>query len=421
MKIAHISTSDCRGGAAKAAYRLHQGLVGVGVDSHFIVQEKDTDDPRVHGPVNLFGKVRARVSARLDSGIRKSGVTEHWFSSAWVPDQLNARLAQLQPDVVNFHWVNKGFVRLETLGRLSYPIVWTLHDMWPFTGGCHYTGGCSAYVKSCGKCPQLGSQQQQDDSSRILSRKAAAWKKLKMQIVTPSIWMADCARASTLFREKAIKTIPYGLDTDVYKPLDRKFARYTLGLPEDKLMVLFGADAGTADPRKGFDLLLESLDVLKRDEELSSNILLVIFGGSSSGNGKINGFETRYLGKLFDETSLALAYSAADVFVAPSREDNLPNTILEALACGTPCAAFHIGGMPEMIIPDQNGYLAHAFNVDDLARGIKQLLIAPDKEAMRVRHHNYIRDGFGLHRQAERYLELYQTLTASGVQLKPGG
>jgi glycosyltransferase involved in cell wall biosynthesis len=410
VRIAHISTSDCRGGAAKAAYRLHQGLVSIGVDSHFIVQEKATDDARVHRPSNLYGKVIAKLSAKLEEFDAKKVKGTQWFSFARGWDQLNAQLARLQPDVINFHWINKGFVRLETLQRLAYPIVWTLHDMWPFTGGCHYTGDCSRYLDSCGKCPQLASQNEQDASRRIFSRKQAAWEKVPIQVITPSLWMANCARASAIFRAKTIKTIPYGLATDVYKPLDQAFARYALGLPADKLIILFGADAGTADPRKGFDLLLKALDFIKADQALSSKILLAVFGGNPSNSEKVHGFETRYLGKLFDDASLALLYSAADVFVAPSREDNLPNTILEAMACGTPCAAFRIGGMPDMIVPDQTGYLATPFDASDLAKGIKQLLNAPDKMALRLRNRTHVTEQFGLQRQAERYLELYQTL-----------
>jgi glycosyltransferase involved in cell wall biosynthesis len=366
----------------------------------------------VHRPNGLIGKVMAKIATRLDQGSAQLGkaATQGWFSSAWLPDQLHSRLVQLQPDIVNLHWVNNGLMRLETLRRLDYPIVWTLHDMWSFTGGCHYTGGCNRYNEMCGQCPQLGSHSESDLSRRVWLRKASAWKYLRLQIVTPSSWMADCARASALFRERTIETIPYGLDIDIFKPLDRGFARHALNLPNDKLIILFGADSGTADSRKGFDLLSTALNYLARDEKLRPQILLAVFGRSLDGSGKTEGFETRYMGKLQDDASLALLYSAADVFVAPSREDNLPNTILEAMACGTPCAAFCIGGMPDMIVPGETGYLAAAFDPEDLARGIRQLLISLDKVGLRMRNRNHATEKFGLMLQAERYQDLYQTM-----------
>jgi glycosyltransferase involved in cell wall biosynthesis len=227
--------------------------------------------------------------------------------------------------------------------------------MWAFTGGCHYNQECDRYINCCGACPQLHSNKNWDISRWVWQRKAKAWQNLNLTIVTPSQWLAKCAISSSILQNQKIKVIPYGLETQTYKPIERHLARKILNLPNNKQLILFGAMNATSDLRKGFHLLQLALKSL-RQAVCAEQFELVVFGASRPANEVDLSFKTHYLGRLSDDISLSLIYSSADVFVAPSIQDNLPNTVMESLACGTPCVAFNIGGMPEMIEHQKNGY-----------------------------------------------------------------
>jgi glycosyltransferase involved in cell wall biosynthesis len=376
MKPLILSTADINGGAARAAYRLHQGLQSIDVSSQMLVQTKTSDDVTVISPRSKIDKGIAKLRLTLDRlpllAYKKS--EREIYSLQWLPERVAAKVAQIDPDVINLHWVCHGFLNIETLTKFTQPIVWTLHDMWAFTGGCHYNQECDRYIDSYGACPQLSSSSNHDLSHWVWQRKAKAWKNINLTIVTPSKWLAKCVSSSSLFKDLRIEVIPNGLDTDRYKPMNRQLARQLLGLPEDKLLVLFGAMNATSDPRKGFHLLQQALLSLSKSE-WKEQLSLVVMGASQPSSQLDFGFKTHYLGKLSDDISLALIYAAADVFVAPSIQDNLPNTVMEALSCGTPCVAFNIGGMPDMIEHQRNGYLAQAYKTEDLAQGIAWVLV----------------------------------------------
>ena len=377
MNILLVSTSDLEGGAARATYRLLQGLRQNQVPAQMLVQEKCGSDAAVVGVRATSGIHKASVGLRLTLDQlplkrypqREPGA----FSPQWLPDRTIAQIKQLNPDVVNLHWVNNGYLQIESLAALAKPIVWTLHDMWAFTGGCHYNQECDRYTQSCGACPQLSSNRQTDLSRQIWERKHKAWQKLNLTIVTPSQWLADCARKSSLLNHCRIECIPNGIDTNIYRPIDRHVARDILKLPQDKYLLLSGSLGGLMDERKGFHFLQPALQEISQSE-WGDQLELVVFGQSQPSHPPNLGLKTHYLGSLGDDYSLALLYSAVDIFVAPSVQDNLPNTVMESIACGTPCIAFHIGGFPDMIEHQHNGYLAQAFNIKDLIDGIIWIL-----------------------------------------------
>lgn len=411
MKVLSLSTYDIKGGAARAAYRLHRGLQKTLVDSRMLVQHKLSDDFSVIAPQSkldwglskikpALAKVPLKFYPRRDS---------RFYSAQWVPDFLYSQIVQIDPDIINLHWVNHEFVQIETLAKFNKPIVWTFHDMWAFTGGCHYSQQCDRYTESCGACPQLGSQKNWDLSSWVWQRKAKAWKNLDLTIVTPSQWLAKCAASSSLLQNYPIEVIPNGIDLAKYKPVAQDLARELIDLPKDKLLVLFGAMSATKDRRKGFQFLQPALQKLK--SQWQDRLEIVIFGASEPQNPPDLGFKCHYLGRLNDEIALTLAYSAADVMVVPSLEDNLPNTVMEAIACGIPCVTFNIGGMPDMIEHRLNGYLAQPYEIEDLARGIAWVI--EDKERacqLSTRARQKSEQEFELNFQTRRYLNLFEKL-----------
>ena len=332
------------------------------------------------------------------------------YSLQWLPNNINSKIKSIAPGIINLHWIGGGYFPIETIAKFEKPIVWTLHDMWAFTGGCHYSGECDLYTKSCGACPQLCSNMEWDLSKWLWKRKARAWQHLNLTIVTPSQWLAKCASSSSLFRGSRIEVIPNGLDTKRYKPVDKQLAKNLIGLPLDKQIILFGAVSATSDTRKGFHLLMPALQKLSHSQR-QDQIELVIFGSSQPSKIPDLGFKVHYLGKLNDDISLALLYAAADVFVAPSIQDNLPNTVMEALACGTPSVAFHIGGMPDMIEHQQNGYLAQPFELEDLAKGIVWILEDNLRwQSLSWSAREKVEQEFTVERQAKTYLKLFEEI-----------
>jgi glycosyltransferase involved in cell wall biosynthesis len=408
MKVLHLNGADIEGGAARAATRLLQGLTEVGVDARLHVQRKYGTATQVDGPRSLLEKAMNAARPTLEQLLfgTTSGKVNGPFSAAFLPDGLLAKVDGTAPDIVHLHWVAR-MMRLETLQRFNVPIVWTMHDSWAFTGGCYLPGNCTRYRESCGKCPVLKSTREDDLSNRIWRRKQKAWERLDLTIIAPSHWMAACARASSLFRNSRIEVIPNGLDLNRFKPSDQRRARDILSLPQDKKLILSGAKGATSDRNKGFHLLSEALRELA-DSTHNNSTELLIFGSTEPGSSPNLGFKTHYLGWQNDEVGLARLYAAADVFVLPSLQENLPFTVMEAMACGTPCVAFNQGGVPDLIDHQQNGYLATLYEPADLARGIAWVL--DDNERLNElagRAREKIIGTFALEMIAGRHLELY--------------
>ncbi|SRR5579862_205238 len=364
MKIVHFNTQET-GGAAAAAMRLNQSLVDLGHESSLCILEKESGQTRMQKASGLVRPVLDRALVKI-----LAPRCDALFSAALTP---NGALRRTVADVIHLHWIGSGFLDIAALRGVRRPIVWTLHDMWPFTGGCFYDAGCGRFIGACGCCPALRSARENDLSRRVFRRKEKAWNGVDLTLVAPSRWMAEEARRSALFRNRRIEVIPNCLDTALFKPVGKARAREILNLPQDRPLALFGAVNPRTEPRKGYDLLVKALPEL---EKLSPRPEFLLFGEGSRGRREEGGSVWHSLGRLRDEVSLALAYNAADVFVAPSLQENLPNTVLEALSCGTPCVAFAIGGMPDLIVHQENGFLAEPFDAQALARGIAWVLSA---------------------------------------------
>jgi glycosyltransferase involved in cell wall biosynthesis len=406
-----LSTYDRVGGAATAAYRLHQGLQQIGLESRMLVGYKFGQDPSVvKASPDPWGRTLDFFRPALDSlpltpYPRRS--TKTVFSFEWLPDRLADKIASWQPSVINLHWIGSGFVQIESLARWQAPVCLTFHDMWFMTGGCHYSEGCDRFEQSCGSCPLLQSNNPQDPTYHVWQRKKKAWGGGNISLVMASQWMADLAKRSSLFANTPMTVIPYGLNTDVYRPIDRQQARQILNLPLDRQLILFGAVSATTDPRKGFDLLMAALANLP--VERRKMVDLVLLGANRPKVEPNFGLTAHYLGSVREGEDLARVYAAADVFVLPSREDNLPNMLLETLACGTPCVSFGIGGIPEAIDNHQNGYIANPFDPMDLARGIEWVLAGNGAEVGANARQKALRE-YALSVQAGRYQSFYESL-----------
>jgi glycosyltransferase involved in cell wall biosynthesis len=413
VKVVIINSEDRRGGAARAAYRLHRALRSADVDSRMLVQVKHSDDSTVVGPEGLLRNMMMPFRPALDVlpilayRHRKKSTT---FYPGWLPDRIKRRVDSFAPDLVHLHWITGGTLNVRTLRKLGRPLVWTLHDMWAFTGGCHYDDNCGRYQGACGRCPALGSQRESDLSAFGWRRKSHAYRDLPLTIVTPSKWLGELARNSPLLGDFPVSVIPNAIDTDIYRPTDKMTARKMLRLPLDRKIILFGALRATSETRKGYHLLQPALRKLC-DSATGRDAVTVILGASQPAEPPDFGMESHFLGTLSDDVSLGLAYSAADVFVAPSTQENLSNAVMESLACGTPVVAFNIGGMPDMIEHRVNGYLADAFDTSDLANGLEWVMQDNERHAeLSAGARRKVVDTFAAPKVAGEHLALYENI-----------
>ncbi len=417
MKIVHISTEDINGGAALAAYRLHRGLQRVGYESTMFVAKRSSCDPTVVAfapPTDFASRVRRRL--------RREGIARdfgHYRASRPAGYELfsddrschgGTILGQLPPcDVINLHWI-AGFVDYEGFFNTmphGTPIVWRLADMNAFTGGCHYDDDCGRLINGCGACPQLGSTDPEDLSRQVWKRKQSVFAALevtRLHIVALSHWMLKLVKDSPLLSRFPVTLIPNGVDLEEFAPRDRRLAREVLGIPQGAQVVMFVSDY-IVNRRKSFSLLSQALSGLMQVH----NLFLV-----SVGNGKppvAGPIPCLHMGHVNNDRWLSLIYSAADVFVISSLQDNQPNTVLESMACGTPVIGFAVGGISDMVLDGLTGLLVPPRDVDGLRVAISDLLRDPARLAgMRDHCRRIAVEEYSRELQVRRYSELYKSL-----------
>jgi glycosyltransferase involved in cell wall biosynthesis len=378
MKVAIVNYLDINGGAARAAYRIHHTLRKSGIDSQMLVNVAASGDWTVQGPTRKWAKAIGRIRPQLATPLRQLLRTGNpiIYSPAVVPSRWPERMNASDADVVHLHWVQCEMLSIADIGRIRKPVVWTLHDMWAFCGAEHYTTDHrwrDGYRRDNRPTHESGF-----DLNRFTwQRKRKHWRR-PLQIVCPSQWLADCVRTSALMHDWPVAVVPNPIDTDLWQPIDQRLARQLLDLPQDCTLLLFGAMGGGNDSRKGIDLLLAALPQLQ-SEPILQNLQLLVFGQLAPQSPPKLGFPVHYTGHLHDDLSLRALYSAADAFVLPSRQDNLPNTGIEAHACGTPVVAFNTGGLPDIVADRVTGALADPFEPASLAAAIHWVLQDPQR------------------------------------------
>jgi glycosyltransferase involved in cell wall biosynthesis len=420
VKILIANAAQSSGGAARAMQRIAAALRDAGASVEIAVLHGDgVKAQRAPGLLNripILDKALDRLPVLAYPNGTKLFRSLN-FSPAWRTGDCAEFLNGFDADVINLHWVNYGFLSPEGIGKLRAPVVWTLHDMWPLTGGCHYAGDCTRYQSGCGTCPVLGSTSADDVSHALWLRKNAAWADKPFSIVTPSHWLADCARSEgSLFANRPVSVIANPIDIGAYVPGDRLAARRHFGLPEDAPVIAFGGTHAVQNPVKGFALLQEALRKLGR-----TDIHLAVFGSGEDVRSTIAlDMPVHLLGSLKGDAELAAIYRAADVFTLPSLQDNLPNTVAEALSCGTPVTAFRIGGVPDMVQDGINGVLAQPFDTADLARALASCLEASRSgAAFHDAARRHAESMFDARKIARAYLDAFEAAKSGKASLRP--
>ena len=412
MKVVHIGTHEQEGGAARAMYRLHTGLLRQGVESViFCMHARSNSSSVVQFTPTRTLSLRVKRSWRHRQLSKQKEVIAGREPNAgtFSPDRTPYRedlMNQLpDADLYHLHWVS-GFLDLPSFfEKLDKPVVWTLHDMNPFTGGCHYDNGCGRFAGTCGACPQLEAEQESDLSREVYSRKQkaiSAFPNESLRVAADSHWLAEEAARSGIFGGKEIETIHYGLDHELFAPGCKHSARKELELASGTPVVLFGAHQ-VSHARKGLDILRKALSIL---DPSISGMCLVTFGDGDIE--PLPGMEQRHLGPVWDDRKLARVYHAADLFVIPSRQEAFGQTCMEAMACGIPCAGFRTGGIPDMIEEGVTGSLAEPGSPEALAEAISRTL--KEKEQLGKNARSMVEQAFTLKHQADSYLRAYQGL-----------
>ncbi|HEY5752955.1 MAG TPA: glycosyltransferase [Chthoniobacterales bacterium] len=413
LRVTQLSTTDTVGGAAVAAKRLHHALLEQGVASTFYVARRLTHDENVvefkvakHAPRQLNRYIYA-LAKRLNPRPYFPG--GGLFTGAWT--LLGHVPLRVMPaaDIYHLHWI-AGFVDFRSLPRLARrsPIVWTFHDMNAFTGGCHYDHHCGRFTEQCGMCPFLQSNDSRDATFRTIQRKSRVLQAIprsRLVVVTPSEWLASEARRSSLFGKFVTRVIPYGIDLSVYKPVDRAVVRARLGFAPDDRVVLFVAE-NLVDGRKGFR---ETLETLSRITNFPRLRILTL--GNPANSPQMAGLQCRHVGSVRDPLEIRDIYNAADVFIITSLQDNFPNTVVEALACGTPVVGFATGGIIDAV---ENGVCGLLSATGDIA-GLTNCLLTilnddARRNAMRPAARNRAEKHYGAARQAQAYRALYEEI-----------
>lgn len=408
MKIIIVSAGDI-GGGFWAANRLHKALLFEGINSIMLVQDKNTTDPTVITVKTKLKNCANTVRSSIDGLPVKlyKNRTKTLFSPAWLGfSNIIQVINNLNPDIVHFHWVNSGMLNIKDISKIKAPIVWSLHDMWPFTGGCHYDENCGFYRKNCGECKVLGSDSNRDLSSKVWKRKKTVFDKVSnMSIVGLSSWLNKCSQESSLFNKYPHYNIPNPIDTNEFSPYNKNESKKIWKLPLNKKIVLFGAMSATSDPRKGFLQLSKALNILNMED-----VELVVFGSEKPLKNDGFSFKVHYTGHLYDRISLITLYSAVDVMVVPSLQENLSNAIMESMSCGTPVVGFDIGGNSDMIEHKSNGYLAQPYCENDLKDGIKWVLTNEKYDDLRAKCRKKVLDCFDSKLVVNKYIDLYKEI-----------
>lgn len=413
MNILIVNTSENAGGAAVAAHRLMCALNQSGEHATMLVRDKDTDNPNVVALNNkwlqrwrflwerLYIYIRCRLSRRhlFDIDVANTGA------------DITSLKVFKEADVIHLHWINQGMLSLNGIRKIlnsGKPVVWTMHDIWPATAICHITHGCSNFKSVCRECQYMcGNSGYCDLAHAVWQCKQRMLQGQHLHFVACSRWLAGEARKSALLRGQTVASIPNPIDTTLFCKSSTEDARKRLGLPLDKRVILFVAQRAT-NVNKGMAYLIDACKMLAQEyPDMREKICVAVLGGHADEVMDEIPFPAYPLGYTSDTARIIDVYNASDVFVLPSLSENLPNTIMEAMACGVPCIGFNVGGIPEMIDHQKNGYVARFRDSADLAKGIRWILFDADYDALSKCARRKIVDSYSLQSVAMRYVEVY--------------
>lgn len=413
MRVLIINTSEKTGGAAVASNRLMEALNNSGVKAKMLVRDKTSANITV---VGLHGRLRQqwnflweRLHIYLCLHLHKNHLFE--IDTADTGTDITKLQEFKEADIIHLEWINQGMLSLKNIQKIissCKPVIWTMHDLWPAASICHYANGCENFKDHCHNCPLLPDEGSPKDLSyKIWEKKKKTYGTNNIHFVTCSHWLEEQAKQSSLLRGQHVTCIPNPIDTQVFKKKDKSLSRKNAGLPNDKKIILFVSQRVT-DKRKGMEYFIDAVKKITCEyPDMKNDTAIAILGGHSEEIISQIPLETISLGFVNDDKRIVDIYNSANIFVLPSLEDNLPNTIMEAMACGVPCVGFNTGGIPEMIDHKENGYVAQYKNADDLAQGISWVLNESDYDSLSKHAVSKVLANYSQRTVALKYINVY--------------
>ena len=408
MKILIINAYENLGGASRAALRLHNALIGENIDCTMLVQQKSSKNIKVITKEGLLNKGLSQIRPTLDLIPTRfyKNKDSIMFSPSMLPfSGMVEKINEINPDIVHFHWICGGMIKIEDIAKITAPIVWSLHDSWAFTGGCHLKLECEKYKESCGACPRLNSNNKNDLSKKVWKRKNKIFSLIpSLTIVGLSNWLNNDSKQSSLFKNRHHQRLPNPINCHVFKNSGKIRSRELWNLPINKKIILFGA-MNPNDKVKGFQQLIGAIGKISTE-----NIEIVVFGNSNQVENFNSKAKVHFVGHLHDDISMVTLYSAADVTIVPSIEENLSNVIMESMSCATPVVGFNIGGNSDLIEHKKTGYLVDKVSSEDLALGIDWVLQNNEDCKISSNARKKVLSEFESSVVAKKYIALYKKI-----------
>jgi glycosyltransferase involved in cell wall biosynthesis len=387
MHVVFLSTNQTKGGAAIATNRYYDAYRTMGGRASYAAPHvQKPGDGIVRLKHSFIKKKLVKYLFKIEKRktLKRKIPGEGYWSVSLSPRFYQRKIEKLKPDILCMNWVNDDFLSVKEIGRFKAPVVWVFHDLWAVTGGCHYPGDCNGFKTGCGNCPKLKYSHSQDWSRHLWIKKYKNWSDKDITILCPSNWMAQKVKESKLFGHNRIEVCPYSIETEIFKPMDSTAFRESLGIKPHQKVLLFGAVNSMHDTRKGAHLLVEALKKLSKRVP-SDDLVFLVFGAKESPALESVPFKVINLGFVREKEDLARYYAASTAFVLPSLEDNLPNTVLESLGCGTPVVAFNIGGISDMIDDQSNGFLVDKIDTSLLADSLERMVTMPENQYLQMK------------------------------------
>ncbi len=418
MKIVHLITHSTYGGAGIACKRISDSINVICPNSSIVIGKDSFDTGLLFPGIKSMNSGLSQLNFLSELIYNKFIGVEKRFQFGYSPAKFGRYLERWQQiqeaDIINLHWINHGFLSLkslEKLAELGKPVVWTMHDMWAFTGGCHYSNTCHNFKRECGQCFMISNSKLNDNSFYQNIQKSKIYKKLKPTFISPSNWLHHSAKSSQLLNSFPVHVIPNPIDIEVFKPDNRENIRKKYNWGKDEFVIIMNAFK-INKPIKGFTYLKSALmSSIFQNSEIKGKIRLVLIGENKDFNINEFPFPVEIFGYIKEVEKIIEINQGADVYVSPSLEENLPNTIMEALACGLPTVAFNIGGIPDLVDHKINGYLADPKSADDLANGIIWVFNSlKNSNILKIESRNKVLNNFTYSKVGKEYMKIYKNL-----------
>lgn len=418
MRVLLINTSERIGGAAIAASRLMESLKNNGIKAKLLVRDKQTEQISVvqleRGWKNIWNFVWERATIWMANWFKKNNLYAVDIANAGT--NITSLPEFEQADIIHLHWINQGMLSLKDIRKIlqsGKPVVWTMHDMWPCTGICHHARECTKYQTECHECPFLYRSGTKDLSYRVFRKKKKLYQTAPITFVACSRWLEGLAKKSALLTGQTVTSIPNPINTNLFRPGNREAAREKLNLPKDMPLILFGS-VKIKDERKGIAYFIEACNLLAaKYPELKDKWGVVAFGHKSAYLENQIPFRVYPLDYVSKEHDVVDIYNAVNLYATPSLEENLPNTIMEAMACGVPCVGFNVGGIPEMIDHLHNGYVARYKSAEDFANGIYWTLAESEYNMLSEQSVRKVISTYSERAIAKKYIDIYNKVTGT--------